>query len=252
VNLRRAGGVSLLWLAAAATTSSCIYDPKDRCSPGEKVNENGYCVCKDGYVPKYADVAVVTSTPAGEVVRVSCVPCGEHEVAKGETCICDAGYARASDKSPCELAMAPDVNYGDSCSGDADCTGPGATCIQDDVIGTSKTQRAGYCSTRDCKSAADCPADKKFGCHAGAKGKFCRKPPAGEGDACDMTASRSDNTNPACTGEATACAFNICITPETCSGDDSCTPGLVCCDLSSIPQAMGAIICLPPDSCLTR
>jgi hypothetical protein len=177
-------------------------------------------------------------------VREACVPCGEHEQVEGEACVCEPGFVRADEQSPCEPAVVPEVNFGASCGSDAECTGPGATCITDDVIGASTTPRAGYCSTRDCESVADCPADEGFGCYPGKSGSFCRLPPSGEGDACDM--AEGTESNPACTEEASACALGLCTAPEPCSSDASCTPGLICCDLSV------AQICTPAANCPSR
>jgi hypothetical protein len=223
-----------------------VYDKGDRCSPGEKVDKAGYCVCPKDTVPVYRDVILPTGSAQNPLVREACVPCGEHEVAQGEVCACAEGYARTAEGEPCVEAAAPPVNYGAACTSDADCSGSDeATCILDDMLGG--TLRAGYCSARGCESSAACPTDQGYGCYPGASGGFCRMPPSGEGDACD--ASEGDASNPACTMEATTCAFARCTSPEVCDGNESCTPGLVCCDLSSFRP--GAFICTTTEACIT-
>ncbi len=196
------------------------------------------------HVPKARDVMPLVTETAGPLGRLGCVACGAHQIAKGDACVCEVGFT-ANSKGACLKSTVANVNFGDTCASDADCTGPGATCIDDDKL-DGKT-RSPYCSTRNCKDVSACPATDGFGCFEGPGDKFCRKPPSGEGDNCDM--SQGDATNPACKGEASACAFDRCTAPIVCEGDDDCTPGLICCDLSGFPAAMGAKICTTSDAC---
>jgi hypothetical protein len=257
----RTGAAGLLCLAAAAAWTSCIYDKDDRCSPGEELNAAGYCECPAGSVPVYNEVFVTDGKPDGNLMRLSCRPCGAHEVVTDDKCVCDAGFTRESETAPCVAETAPRVNYGVACSDDSACTGPGATCILDDSIGFTATEaRAGYCSTRDCSTHADCPASQGYGCYpgdpvdGGAARPFCRKKLEGEGDSCDGSMNDADNLNPACSKEAAICfpLASTCIPREVCLGDDRyCAPGLICCDLTGFSGNPDAYLCMASDTCPT-
>ena len=177
----RTGAAGLLCLAAAAAWASCIYDKDDRCSPGEELNAAGYCECPAGSVPVYNEVFVTDGKPDGNLMRLSCKPCGAHEVIAEDKCVCEDGFTRESDSAPCVVEAFPPVNYGAPCSDDSMCD-EGGTCVLDDSIGFSAMEaRAGYCSIRDCTSHAGCPVSLGFGCYpgdpvdGGMARPFCRK-----------------------------------------------------------------------------
>jgi hypothetical protein len=139
----RTGAAGLLGLAAAAAWASCIYDKDERCSPGEELNAAGYCECPAGSVPVYNEIFVTDGKPDGNLMRLSCKTCGAHEVVAEEKCVCDDGFTRESDASPCVVETAPQVNFGTACTDDSACTGPGATCILDDTIGFTAMETRG-------------------------------------------------------------------------------------------------------------
>ena len=224
--------------------AGCLVDSNDRCSPGEEVNGDDYCVCKANHIPRARDVMVLSGTTAEPLDRDGCVACGEHQVAAGDTCACEMGYAFNA-KGKCVKPTVAKVNFGETCASDDDCTGPGASCIDDDELGMMT--RTPYCSTRDCADPSECPSDKMYGCFSGAAGTFCRKPPSGEGDTCDM--ADGAESNPACQNESTACVFGRCTAPIVCGSNEDCTPGLICCDLTVLAGRDDALICTTSAAC---
>ncbi len=233
----------------ALTSSGCLYDGEDRCSPGEKVNSWGFCVCLPGHAPISRGIFLPTGTAERPLGRRGCAPCAGHEIIQGDRCVCEPGYV-ANGEGTCVATHAPEVNYGAACNKSGDCTGPGATCIDDDVL--AMQTRSAYCSTRGCRDVSECPAQQGYGCFVTDGQSLCRKPADGEGDACDM--NDGTESNPACTAEATACAFGRCTAPYVCRDAADCTPGLICCDLSAFaaPELKAdAFICTTSDACIT-
>jgi hypothetical protein len=90
------GGSLLLSFAGAVCwlSSSCYYDADDVC--GNLESSGDVCVCPEGTV----------RTEAGE-----CLACGQHEVAMGSTCDCEAGYER-DDGGTCREAEQPPPSGG--------------------------------------------------------------------------------------------------------------------------------------------
>lgn len=90
--------------------AACLYDPDDRCGADQVLSENGVCRCEEGMV----------------AIDARCVPCGEHEVAAGDHCSCEDGYARDATGAcvpAAEVGDAWPTGQGDACESATDCEG---------------------------------------------------------------------------------------------------------------------------------
>ena len=212
--------VLLAVLAVAAAGAACVYDPDHRCGVDQVFNSEGYCVCAAGKVAR----------PEG------CVACGAHEVAKGTTCECEEGHARQGGSGPC---VAVSAGLGEACDG-AGKTCPEARFAHCEIPAGG----AGYCPISGCKTSADCAGG--YACRAGVAGmRVCRRPPTGQGKACQAQAD--------CAGQdATACGAPLlaqCLVRGCDPADgDSCHDGWKCCDVAALVGAP-LTVCLPGSKC---
>lgn len=120
--LRRS--VQVMALGLVSCFGACNYNEDDRCSEGMELVDRS-CLCPEGS----------TLTETG-----SCLSCGDNEVIAGSQCVCDEGYARASE-GICEQVDGaggeggspgtepdPPSGLGDPCSSDDECTGDAGYC----------------------------------------------------------------------------------------------------------------------------
>jgi hypothetical protein len=217
-----AGRVPRLRATAAllACLPGCLYDPDDVCSPNQEI-QSGRCVCVEGAVP----------AEDGE----GCTPCGAHEVVSGDTCACMDGYARVDDAAPCEPIPA---GLG------AACDPGGLTCSDQDYDYCHQTDdAAGYCTSAGCASSQECPPG--YACAEGDTGRYCQRPPTGQGLACESSAD--------CAGyEASYCETfqaHICLVSGCSLSPDTCFEGWQCCDLSSL--GLDLTLCVEQGLCPT-
>jgi hypothetical protein len=213
----------LIFVVAVVGLAACLYDPADRCSPGQVVDPGGVCICAPNHVPVRSDITVVMpAAPAAPVPIDHCVPCGERQVVRGDACVCTPGYVTGPG------GCVPS-NLGAACAGDADCaTGDATTCRLPE----------GYCTTRGCASNAECNADADYACvpDAAAGGTYCKRPPLNQDKACT-----TQGVDPTCGNEAPVCALGAC-TVLGCAVDTDCSPRRKCCDLSRFSP--GVTLCL--------
>jgi hypothetical protein len=213
-------GVSLLATYVVAAVG-CLYNPSDRCSAGEQLDENDLCVCMPNYVPVKRDVTVIAPASPNEVFPVDhCEPCGANQVVTNGACACASGYVAGP--TGCVAS-----NLGTACTGGADC-----------ASGDAKSCRLpeGYCTTFGCATNADCGKDADYACASDAGGSYCKRPPLNQGKACS-----TQGVDPTCGPEATVCALGSC-TVYGCSVDSDCSPSRKCCDLSAVSP--GTTLCL--------
>lgn len=224
------------WLCACCTLliASCVYDPDDRCDPGQRV-ERDLCVCLDGMIP----------------AEVGCEPCGEHETANGNVCECDDGFERSEPEGPCEEVSdetepdcGPDAGsceqvsteLGDNCDPAADepeCAGDYAYCQASEFD-------VGYCTATGCGGDDDCVGG--YLCDDRESPSVCVRPPVGEGDACESDEDCEGKEASYCVTLMDAgCRVDGCTAPDV-----GCAPGTVCCDLESVGLAQ---LCVPEDLC---
>jgi hypothetical protein len=197
----------------------CVYDPDDRCDPGQVFNGSA-CVC-----------------PAGAVMQGGglCVACGANEAPSGNSCECATGFSRPS----ADAACAPNpANVGTACdTTSTPCTDPVYGYCQV-VAGTS-----GYCTIAGCASSQECTAG--YQCDTSGSPSYCRRPPSG------LDAPCTSSTD--CAGfDATFCdtySSRQCYVQGCTMSPDNCFPGYACCDLSSLGFA--STLCLPEGSCPT-
>ena len=217
---RRRVLVYLVAVHLTAVAAGCLYDPNDRCSPGEQLDPNDVCVCLPGYVPIKRDITIVTPTPGEHVPVAYCAPCGENQVVSGEVCVCRSGYVDSPN------GCTPS-NLGASCAADADC-----------AAGDAKFCRLpeGYCTSQGCTSNADCSMDADYACATDPAGKYCKRPPLKQGAPCT-----TQGMDPICGTEAPICALGAC-SVLGCMVDTDCSPSRKCCDLSRFSP--GVTLCL--------
>ncbi len=215
-------GAACLVAAAVAAAASCLYDPKDRCSAGEQLDENDVCVCLPDYVPVKRDITVIApATTTEQVPTAYCVPCGENQVVSNETCVCKSGYV-AGPGGACIAS-----NLGTTCASDADCAASDAKFCR---------LPEGYCTSQGCTSNADCSKDADYGCVDDPAGKYCKRPPLKQGAPCT-----TQGMDPVCGDEAPICALGQC-NVIGCTVDTDCSPSRKCCDLSRFSP--GVTLCL--------
>lgn len=210
-------------LAAAlviAGLGGCLYDPDDVCGANQEVR-SGVCEC------------IASAVPAED--GDGCAPCGPDEVAAGTACACRDGYARAGEDEPCEPVPA---GLGAACTpGGVACSG------EDDSYCRATAETSGYCTSSGCATSADCPTG--YACAQDGELTFCKRPPTGQGTACDSSAD--------CAGyEATYCETfqaHICLVPGCTLSPDSCHEGWECCDLSTL--GLDETLCVEEGSCPT-
>lgn len=207
--------------AGLALASSCLYDPGQRCDPGQVFDPVAVlCVCDEKQ-----------NLVSGEL---GCVPCAEHERAMHDSCSCEEGYLRATPDAACTPIP---LALGAACQSDADCTDPTyGTCHVSDG--------AGYCTSSGCAHSSDCAAG--YGCNASATPSYCQRLPEGSGKSC---ASDAD-----CAGsQATFCEYlrsKTCFVEGCSVGGNDCLPGQECCDLTG--PSLGLYkrqICVDQGSC---
>ena len=182
-------------------SSACVYDSQARCGPGQVYNDEfTECLCGPGLV--------LTGT--------TCVPCGEHEIAGTNGCVCETGYARAGATSPCTLKPAA---LGSTCN----TTTTPCTDLVYSYCAPAGTD--GYCTKSGCTSSAECDG---YACDTTASPAYCRRPPVGAGQACTSAAD--------CAGtEATYCdsyMAHACLVEGCTVSLNDCYEGTDCCDLS--------------------
>ncbi len=110
---RRASALGMIVaLAGLLGPASCLYDPDERCDPGQRFDSAaGSCVCDERQ-----------DLIAGEH---GCVACGEHEQAQNDVCACVDGYTRASVGAACTDAALGSAGASDRDGSDA---GAGGAC----------------------------------------------------------------------------------------------------------------------------
>jgi hypothetical protein len=204
---------TLLWFGQIAV--GCLYDPDNRCGPGQQLIEYNRCVCNPNHV----------------LDGRGCVPCPENSTEQGGKCVCNVGFTQAAESGECIQTA-----RGNACDTvSAPCSvEPFSYCRV--VSGTQ-----GYCTSSGCTSSADC--SDGYACDTTASPSFCKRPPTGRNQPC---ASDAD-----CAGyEASWCEpiqSHTCQVRD-CSVDDpkSCFEDSACCDLSSfgLPR-----ICVPHGTC---
>lgn len=205
----------VLFAGLGGLIAGCVYDSDDRCSPGQSLLNDAFCLCPEGSV----------------LIGDDCVPCAENEVPGGSGCVCATGFSRPAEGAACE---APPMTLGVACdTANAPCTD-----ATDDLChATSGT--AGYC-TSDCTTSADCRGG--YACDTAATPAYCRRPPVGAGQACMSDAE--------CAGtEATMCETfmaHACVVICAPASPD-CFPGLKCCDFTMLGAP--APFCLPDGAC---
>ncbi|MEA2696613.1 MAG: hypothetical protein QOI66_884 [Myxococcales bacterium] len=214
--------VRVTGVALAALAMGCLYDPAQRCGPGEVLDQTEVCVCAPGNVPVYRDITVITPAPMEKLPFSSCVPCGTHEVAKADQCVCAVGFVRSG------AACVPS-NLGATCAADADCAAGDQTFCHLPV---------GYCTKKTCASNADCNVDADYACALTETPTYCKRPPVGQGGACTMV-----GPDPACGPEAPLCVLNACAV-SGCKTDADCSPSRKCCDFTKFGQP-GLTLCFP-------
>lgn len=200
--------------------SGCIYDGDDVCGPHQQLTVDGACVCEEQAAPI-----------AGEA---GCVPCSATEVPGAEGCVCAPGYARPASGEACTALPA---GLG------ADCD-PGAACSDATFSHCqSAVDSGGYCTSTDCTTSDDCPAE--YACDTAAEPSYCKRPPVGQEQPC---ATHDD-----CAGyEATYCeSFQVhqCLVQDCTLVPDSCHEGWECCDLSTL--GLDERLCVRVDQCPT-
>jgi hypothetical protein len=210
--------VAVTCLAAVAV--SCLYDPHNRCSAGEQLDENDVCVCLPDHVPIKRDITIVTPTVGERVPTAYCAPCGDNQVVSNETCVCRSGYVAGPN------GCVPS-NLGTTCAADADCaSGDAKFCRLPD----------GYCTSSGCATNADCSKDADYACATDPAGSYCKRPPLKQGAPCS-----TQGMDPVCGTEAPICALGAC-TVLGCMVDTDCSPSRKCCDLSRFSP--GVTLCL--------
>jgi hypothetical protein len=192
----------------------CVYDADDRCSPGQVIVSHDRCACAPGLV----------------AIDGVCQACPEHEVEQNGSCVCEQGYTRADESSAC----VEDVpGLGVACSDDVDCAEAPFTHCQADPAGD-------YCTATGCGSTADCAAG--FACDTAADPSYCKRPPLGQGAACETSADCASY-------EATYCEViegNVCLVQGCGDGSVECFEGWQCCDLTAFGLPM---LCVPEGEC---
>lgn len=217
-----AGKRSALFVAACLLAAGgCLYNPKDRCSAGEQLDEDDICVCMPNYVPVKRDITVIMPATPTELTPIDhCEPCAANQVVVNGACACQSGYFAGA--SGCVAS-----NLGTPCGVDADC-----------ASGDQKSCRLpeGYCTSAGCATNADCSKDADYACATGTSGTYCKRPPVNQGKACT-----TQGVDPTCGTEATVCALGACAV-YGCTADSDCSPSRKCCDLSAFSP--GATLCL--------
>src|SRR5581483_12468002 len=78
-----AGCVTAIGLAVACLLAAggCLYNPNDRCSAGEQLDDDDLCVCLPNYVPIKRDITVIMPASSSELIPIDhCEPCAENQV----------------------------------------------------------------------------------------------------------------------------------------------------------------------------
>jgi hypothetical protein len=191
----------------------CVYDPDDRCSPGQVVIEHDRCACAPGLV----------------AIDGVCQGCPENELEQNGACVCVEGYVRDGAGLPC-LEAAPGL--GIECSDDTDCTEDPFTYCRPDPAGD-------YCTSSDCSSSDDCSGG--YACDSDETPAYCMRPPLGQSAPCASDDDCADY-------EADFCVpvGNVCLVQGCGDGSVECFEGWTCCDLSSFGQPT---LCLPEGEC---
>jgi len=214
--LRRMNRFTLLCAASAVLAQACVYDPHDRCDPGQRV-EHDLCVCLDGMVP----------------AQVGCEPCGKHETAVKGSCVCDEGYARSAERGACEEVSA---ELGQSCRP----SGSSPECPEAYPMCQPSDFDVGYCTTSGCENDDDCEGG--YRCDARETPSYCARMPIGLGKPCSNDDDCADSEATYCvTLMMGGCAVEGCSPPDV-----GCPVGYACCDLSSVGLA---VICVPEGLC---
>lgn len=247
------GRVFLVTTVSLISVAACVYDPDQRCGPGQVLETDGSesCVCAKGHASTPTGCVLCQANeeagPAGCVCKVgfgranptaACAPCGESEIV-GATgaCECAPGFAKAAANAPCAAAPA---GQGTSCdAASAPCTD--ATHNYCHVTpGTT-----GYCTTQACTSDAECTGG--YLCDLKATPSYCRRPPIGFGKSCTSDAD--------CAGtEATYCDLFVtqsCLVSGCSLTPDNCFSGTECCDLSAFGIAQPLCVLLSAGGCTT-
>ena len=207
----------MMTVAGAIAATGCLFDSEHPCGPHQRVGGQDLCECVEGYVPR----------PGG------CVLCGEHEVAEGDQCLCEEGFARDAADAPC--AAIPG-GLGDGCSATAPCMD-----AEFDHCMVAEGADEGYCTSTGCGTSMDCPAG--WDCPEQGAGSYCRRPPTGQGLRCTEASQ--------CEGyEASYCEFFFlkqCLVQGCSVTADDCHEGSKCCDLSHL--GLANTLCLPTQEC---
>jgi len=199
--------------------SACVYDADDRCDQNQTLWDGKRCVCVEG--------AALTES--------GCVMCGANERAAGTTCECIEGYSRPAPGSACEPKPA---GLGDACdTASTPCTN--ASYSECHVVsGTT-----GYCTNTGCSATSGCSGG--YACDTSSTPPFCRRPPLGQGAACD-------SAQDCAAYEATYCeSFQThqCLVEHCSTSPDNCFSGYQCCDLTSL--GLNNTLCVPAGACPT-
>jgi hypothetical protein len=206
-------------VAAVLVCSGCVFDSDDRCGPGQTYDEDDeICRCDAG--------SVIADDGDG------CMPCGEHEVVNNGACVCDDGYARATDSGPCEMVAA---GLGEACDSDAS-----TPCADDDFSFCFAPDGGdeGYCTRADCEGDDDCPSG--YACDEADGQPFCSAPPTGQGTACEAAEDCEDFEASYCE----ALFINACLVEGCADSGEPCHGDYVCCDYSDL---VGISVCAPPE-----
>jgi hypothetical protein len=207
--------------------SGCLYDSGDRCDPGQTYDPgSGLCICGN------PDGGAVDG--GGITGDHGCVPCGEHEVAVNDMCVCIKGYQKPSGATTC--AIIPD-GLGDVCTANTDCTASA-------VFTTCQPSGAsGYCTNSGCATDDDCAGG--YACNTTASPTFCQRPPTGQDMACKSSADCAGNEASYClTIQANTCFVECTI------GGSECFSGRSCCDLQKLSGGLiPKQLCTPTGTC---
>lgn len=198
---------------------ACVYDDAQPCGDGQVLDhEYLRCVCAPGSA----------YTPAG------CIACGANEMADAQGCSCAEGYVRSALDAACEPAPS---GLGEACDDDTPCTDPTYNRCELSTTGVR------YCTNAGCAGPGDCQGG--YACDTSDVPSVCRRPPLGQGRACQTSEDCADT-------EATYCDSFVtrsCLVQGCTLAPNDCFTGTECCDLSgfNVPQP----ICVAEGMCPT-
>ena len=210
-----AAGVAVMF----PLVTSCVYDAEDRCDENQILWEGKRCICVEGAV----------LTDAG------CKMCGANERPVAESCECVQGYSRPTPEAACEPVPAA---LGAACDTASTPCSDAVYAHCQVVSGTT-----GYCTNTGCTATSGCIGG--YACDTSTAAPYCRRPPVGQGAACDTTQDCAAY-------EATFCeSFQThqCLVEGCSTTADTCFVGYECCDLTSL--GLNNTLCVPAGACPT-